>query len=94
MLSPLIEKSIGRHESASITFFTIIEANFEIRKIDIKSKVFYGQDPLEENLLPLFIGLIIIVTCINVIEVAQWVNPSCYRLQPVTDNGVRDDRTN
>ena len=46
-----------------------------------------------ENLLPQNVGLIINYLQYYT-EVAQWGIPSCSRPQPVTDNGVRDGRSN
>ena len=49
-----------------------------------------------ENLLPLSVGSIIILstTFSNATDVAQLATTSCNRIHPATDNDVRDGRYN
>ena len=58
-----------------------------------KGKVFYGQEsPSGESTTTEYgvnYQLFAVIT-----EVAQWGTPSCSRLQPATDTGVRDGRSN
>ena len=46
-----------------------------------------------ENLLPQNVGSIIDYLSEST-EAAQWGTPSCSRIQPATDHGVRDCRSN
>ena len=72
----------------------LITINFcYINKKKIEGKVFYGQEPPEENLMSLFVSSVI-VDFSNASEITQWIIPKCSRLKPTTDYGIRGQRPN
>ena len=76
-----------------ITWAAVILPIYNAGTCALKDKVFYGQEPPSEESTTTGCGvnyqLLAVIT-----EAAQWGTPSCSRPQPVTDNGVRDGKSN
>ena len=62
-------------------------------QIDVKGKVFYGQDPPSGESTATECGVNYQLLAVITAE-AQWGTTSCGQPQPDTDNGVRDGRSN